>query len=124
MCRERNIEIDEKTIPKIAFGFAGGIGNSGAVCGAVSGAVMAMSLERRKPDLLEESLTELDIVREFRRRFEAEMGCSSCRGLTGLDLSQKEGIEELMRSDIPQKVCYPAVGNAYQIAVDLLDELS
>lgn len=122
MCWELGIEIDREIIPRIAFGFAGGIGNTGAVCGAVAGAVMAISLEIERGDTMEEALRALGVVREFRRRFEAEMGTISCRGLTGADLSTEEGLTQFMNSDTPQKVCFPAVGLAHRQAVDLLQE--
>jgi len=59
---------------------------------------------------------------ELRKRFEAEMKTISCRELTGLDLTTPEGMEGLMGSDVPQKVCFPAVATAYRLVVDLLRE--
>ena len=56
MCQEFEIETDDRIIPRIAFGFAGGFGNTGAVCGAVCGGVMAISLKMEKGDTMEESL--------------------------------------------------------------------
>lgn len=47
------------------------------------------------------------------------MGDIRCRELTGLDLSTEEGLKQLMDSDTPQKVCFPAVGAAYRLVVDL-----
>ncbi|MGD2206145.1 MAG: C-GCAxxG-C-C family protein, partial [Anaerolineae bacterium] len=82
--------MENDVIPQIAFGFAGGIGNTGAVCGAVVGAVMAIGLKLSRGDTMEESLHRLAVPREFRRRFEAEMGTISCRELTGADLSTEE----------------------------------
>jgi hypothetical protein len=73
---------------------------------------------------MEESLRELALPREFRRRFEAEMGTISCRELTGLDLTTEEGLQQLMSSDTPQTVCFPAVGAAYRLVVELLKETS
>ena len=124
MCQEFELEIDSKMIPRIAFGFAGGIGNTGAVCGAVAGAVMAISLKRERGETADDAFRTLAVVQEFRRRFEAEMGTISCRELTGTDLTTKQGIEHLMSSDIPQRVCFPAVGTAYKLAVSLLKEAS
>jgi C_GCAxxG_C_C family probable redox protein len=124
VCQEFEIEMEDDVIRRIAFGFAGGLGNTGAVCGAVVGAVMAIGLKRGQADTMEEALRELAVAREFRRRFEAEMETISCRELTGLDLTTEEGIEQLMSSDIPQTVCFPAVGVAYRLVVDLLTETS
>jgi len=118
------MEVDSRIIPRIAFGFAGGFGNTGAVCGAVCGAVMAISLKTERGSALEDGLRALGVVREFRRRFEAEMETISCRELTGADLITEEGIQRFMSSDTPQTVCFPAVGLAYRLAGDLLKEPS
>ncbi len=120
MCQEYKIEIENDVIRRIAFGFAGGLGNTGAVCGAVVGAVMAIGLKRGRADTLEAGLRELAVAREFRRRFEAEMETISCRELTGADLTTEEGLEQFMSSDTPQTVCFPAVSAAYRLVVDLL----
>ena len=123
-CQEFEMEIDDKIIPRIAFAFAGGIGNTGTVCGAVAGAVMAIGLMKERGDTMEEALRTLGVAAEFRRRFEAEMGTINCRELTGADLTTQEGIEQFMDSDIPQTVCFPAVATAYRLVVDLLRETS
>jgi len=118
------METENDVIPRIAFGFAGGIGNTGAVCGAVAGAVMAIGLKIERGDTMEEALRTLGVVQEFRRRFEAEMGTISCRELTETDLTTEEGVQQFMSSDTPQTVCFPAVGVAYRLVVDLLKENS
>ena len=105
-------------------GFAGGLGNTGSVCGAVIGAVMAIGLKRGRAETLEEGLRELAVAREFRRRFEDEMETISCRELTGADLTTEEGIEQFMGSYTPQTVCFPAVSVAYRLVVDLLEKTS
>ncbi len=116
------METENDIIPQIAFYFAGGIGNSGAVCGAVAGAVMAIGLKLGRPDTMDEGLRRLSVAQEFRHRFEAEMGTISCRELTGADLTSEEGLKQFMRSGTPQTVCFPAVGAAYRLVVDLLKE--
>jgi len=121
-CEEFGVNIDEKVIPKIAYAFAGGIGNTGAVCGAVAGAVMAIGLINDRGKTMEEMMSVLGTATEFRRRFESEMETISCRELTGLDLTEAEDIKQLMNSDIPQTVCFPAVAAAHRLVVDLLRE--
>ena len=122
MCQEFGIETGNDVIPRIANAFAGGIGNTGAVCGAVVGAVMAIGLKQERGETMEEMLGNLVIVQEFRRRFEAEMGNIGCRELTGLDLSTGEGMKQAMSGDIAQRVCFPAVAVSYRLVVDLLQE--
>lgn len=123
-CEEFGVEVDEKVIPKIAYVFAGGIGNTGDVCGAVAGAVMAIGLIRERGKTMEEMMANISLGAEFRKRFEAEMKTISCRELTGIDLTTPEGLQESMNSDIPEKVCVPAVATAHRLVVDLLRETS
>jgi C_GCAxxG_C_C family probable redox protein len=123
VCQEFELEQDNAAIPRIASGFAGGIGNSGAVCGAVVGGVMAIGLKLGRADTMEGMLQNLGVAREFRRRFEAEMGNIGCRELTGLDLTSEQDLVRLMNSDIPKKVCFPAVAAAYRLAVELLRDI-
>ncbi|MFC2099286.1 C-GCAxxG-C-C family protein [Candidatus Bipolaricaulota bacterium] len=121
-CEAFGIEVDEKVIPKIAYAFAGGVGNTGAICGAVAGAIMAIGLIKERGETMEEMFSVLGLAAEFRKRFEAERKTISCRDLTGRDLTTPEGIEQFMGSDVPQTVCFPAVEAAYRIVVDLLKE--
>ncbi len=121
MCRELEIDVNEDVLRRMAFWFAGGIGGTGAVCGAVAGGVMALGLKLGRVDSMEEGLLRLAVPQEFRCRFEAEMKDITCRGLTGMDMSTKQGREQYMNSDVPQTVCFPAVGAAYRIVLDLLD---
>ena len=122
MCQEFGLEPENTAIPKIASGFAGGIGNTGAVCGAVVGGVMAIGLKLGRADTMQGMLQNLGVVREFRQRFEAEMGDIGCRELTGLDLSSEEGVAQLMNTKTSEKVCFAAVAAAYRLVVDLLRE--
>lgn len=122
VCQHFDIETDDRIIPQIAYCFAGGIGNTGAVCGAVAGAAMAIGLKNGRPETMDEGFGSLTVAQEFCRQFEAEMGSINCRELTGLDLTTEEGIGRFMESDIPDTVCFPAVGLAYRLVVDLLEE--
>ena len=122
MCQE--FEIESEIIPRIASCFGGGIGNTGAVCGAVAGAVMAIGLKRERGDTMEDWLRIAAVAQEYRRRFEAEMKSINCRDLTGMDMTTREGVEQFMSSDIPQNVCFPAVSTAYRLALELLKENS
>jgi len=118
--------MENDAIPQIAFGFAGGIGITGAVCGAVAGAVMAIGLQLGSGETMEEKIRRFAVAREFRRRFEAEMGTINCAELTGMDMAgvelTMEGFGQLMSSGTSQTVCATAVGTAYRLVVELLKE--
>lgn len=122
MCQHFDRDFPDDVIPRIATGFAGGVGNSGATCGAVIGGAMGLSLEMDWGVTMEEALGALATVGDFRRRFEEAMGSISCGDLTGADLTTPEGIQRYMESDIPQTVCFPAVATAYRLVVEMLDE--
>ena len=122
VCQEFEMEKENEAIPKIAGGFAGGIGNTGAVCGSVIGAVMAIGLKQGRANTMEGMLHNLQVAKEFRKRFEAEMKTINCYELTGMDLTTEEGLNKFMSSDKPQTVCFPAVASAYRIVVELLKE--
>ena len=121
MCREYGMESDFVSRGGASL-FAGGIGNTGSVCGAVIGATMALGLRLGRADTMEGMFRNFAVAQEFRRRFEDEAGTVSCRELTGADLSTMEGVEEYMNSEIPMMVCFPAVALAYRLVVELLGE--
>ena len=122
VCQE--FEIENEIIPRIASCFGGGMGNTGSVCGAVVGAVMAIGLKKERDKTMEGWFSLSELVQKFRRRFEEEMGTINCRELTGADLTTDEGREQYMNSDKSQTVCFTAVGVAYRLVVDLLKETS
>lgn len=122
VCQESGIE--NEVIPRIASGFGGGIGGTGAVCGAVVGAVMAIGLKHGRDAASEDRFRTWQLVQEFRRRFEAEMGNICCHELTGMDLSTEEGRKQFLSSEVPLKVCLPAAGTGYRLALELLKEPS
>ena len=66
MCQEFEIEKGNDAIPKIASPFAGGIGNTGSVCGAVIGAEMAIGLKQKRAKTMEGMFRNLAVAREFR----------------------------------------------------------
>jgi C_GCAxxG_C_C family probable redox protein len=121
--REFGLEVKNDVDSGVAFCFAGGIGGTGSVCGAVAGAVMAIGLKLGRGQTMDESLSRMATTREFRRRFEAEMKSVNCRDLTGADLTTPEGRAQLMTTDTATRVCLPAVGTGFRIAVELLNEI-
>jgi C_GCAxxG_C_C family probable redox protein len=124
VCEELGIQVDDKIVPRIGRLFAGGIGRTGSVCGAVAGGVMALGLLVEPGETMEEALRAMKVAEEFRRRFESEMGTIECRELTHLDLTTPEGMKAIMGPDMEQNVCLPAVAAAYRIVLDLLQETS
>jgi C_GCAxxG_C_C family probable redox protein len=85
-------------LPGIASGFGGGIGRTGLVCGAITGAVIAAGSRygSGSADFDRDRLYEIadSLVRSFEERF----GSANCRELIEVDLTdpaeRKRALEE------------------------------
>lgn len=103
-------------------GMAGGIGGLGNVCGAVSGAVMAIGLKTTKGNNIhdvETGFKVMELAREFVSRFEEEHSSIQCRELIGYDISSTEKSMLAMKENAFAK-CPGYVESATQILDDLL----
>ena len=78
--------IDFETGVKLSSGFGGGISRRREVCGAVSGAVMVLSMKYGydDADAIEEKKALYKKVQEVLANYEAEVGSIICRELLGL----------------------------------------
>ena len=121
MCQKLGIEND--LVPRIATAFAGGMGRSGEVCGAVVGAIMCVGIKhgREEPGQWQADDIPNGLTQCFLRAFRDEMGSLYCRELTGFDLSTPEGLQAFRKSDVPKTVCLRAVGFAYDETLKLLE---
>jgi len=104
-CESALIRIDQvrplpgfgTTVMKMASGFGGGVGGWGSVCGAVSGAVMALGLlygteGDESQDVYTDKRGALrEMSQEFFKAFEAEYGSVNCVDLLGVDRRTEEG---------------------------------
>ncbi len=113
--------LDETTALRIASPLGGGIGRSGNVCGAVTGALMALGLGRGASTPEGKEPTYL-IAKEFIRRFQEKHGTILCNALTGYDISTPEGIAAARESGRFKEVCPFVVRDAAQIAAAMLAE--
>lgn len=89
--------IDRKTGFMISSGFGGGISRRREVCGAVSGAVMVLSMEHgySEAQAQEEKKKLYAEVRGVLEKIEGELGSIICRELLG--------IEEKISSPVPEE---------------------
>jgi C_GCAxxG_C_C family probable redox protein len=117
----QELRIESRLVPRIATAFGGDIGRTGAVCGAVVGATMAIGLRHGREEASQAHDQTYALAQELRRRFEEEMGTKSCRELTGVDLSTPEGLETFRSSGVPERVCRRARAVAFHAVMKLLD---
>ena len=116
--------IQESCIPRIATGFGAGFGFCGDVCGALSGAVMALGFKfgREAPADNEAKIACYAKVRQLVEEFEREFGTVRCIDLTEVDMSTPEGQTRAKELDLHNKVCPAFVGFAVETALRLIQD--
>ncbi len=111
--------LDEKTCIRIAAPFGGGIGHVQEVCGAVSGAAMAIGLkygegseQRDKRDRI------IELTQDFIRQFKNQKGSILCSDLLNFDISTPEGLKKA-REQGAFNIC----GDYVRLAGELLEKM-
>jgi C_GCAxxG_C_C family probable redox protein len=92
-------------LPKVASGFGGGIARTGQVCGALTGAVLALgwAMGRSASD---DSVDELyGVGAELVDEFTSEFGSTSCRMLIDIDLRDPAQHKRALREGVFEKQC-------------------
>ncbi len=119
-----NLDLPYETALKIAAGFGGGMGRSGEVCGAVSGAIMVIGLHM---GLIEpgNSATKDDtyaLTQQLIAQFKERHGSISCRDLLSCDLGQPEGLQHAREAQLFTTRCPLFVRDAAEIVSAVIGE--
>lgn len=111
-----DLSLSKATAFSIASGFGGGARN-GQICGAVTGAIMALGLKyydtEQGPAKAKQPVYEKVIG--FTDKFKAKNGSIVCKELLGCDISTPEGERKFESEDLHNKVCCGLVEDAVQI---------
>lgn len=115
MALAQSMDITCWCIPNIAAGFGGGM-KIQSVCGAVTGAIMAIGLKYGQDH------TKLrENVFEFLHKFQKTHTDVVCRELLGVDITTDKGIQEYKkRKEELHSRCERYVSTAVQVAETLL----
>jgi C_GCAxxG_C_C family probable redox protein len=115
--------IESPIIPRIATGFGAGIGRSGETCGAVTGAVMGLSI-RYGRDRVEpiKDRRPYWYATELLERFMKKHGAFTCPVLLGLDIAKQSDYDEYNKRNLWVNNCTKYILSATAIACDILDE--
>lgn len=114
---------DEKTALKIGTNLGGGA-RSGELCGAVSGALMALGLicGHSESSDNEGKVRSYALSEEFVRRFTEANGSVVCRELLDYDLSKPEQMAVIKEKNLFRTVCPKMVESAVRILEEMLAE--
>ena len=117
----RGFGLPAETAIKVAQAFGGGLGRTGNVCGAVSGALMAIGLARsiRDPKDAQSKQEANRLAQEFLSRFRVRHGSLLCRELLGCDLSTEDGRKKAHEEGLTKKACPPFVQGAAEIFAEV-----
>jgi len=111
---------ESELIPKIATAFGGGIGRCGSLCGALTGAIIAIGLKHgTNTPILEEKEKAYRLAQKFFEQFVKEFGSPLCRELIGYDLTKPEELEMVRKLNIRDEKCSYFVKKAVEILIKL-----
>ena len=101
---------EQKNVPRAATAFGGGMGRQGEVCGALTGALMALGVRmgRDEPDA-EKRDKVYAMTRELFAEFKKRFGSVLCKELTGCDLLTEEGKKKFEDEKIHSTKCHEYV---------------
>lgn len=108
--------------PRMASGFCSGMARTGGVCGAVTGAVMGLSLAFGRDTADDDMALCYDRVQDFLERFQTRHGAVHCGELLGFELSAPEGPERFQAEGCKEKVCVPISAAAADLAWEVIGE--
>jgi C_GCAxxG_C_C family probable redox protein len=116
-----DLGVDRDTALRLAAPFGGGVCRRGEVCGAVTGALMALGLRFAPTETDPESKARTyAVIGRFLDEFGAAHGSIVCRDLLGCDLSTPEGQAESKEKGLHQTVCAGLVRSAAEILERML----
>ena len=112
--------VDKNTVIKMCSGLGAGF-RSGEICGAVSGAVLAIGLKYGQNIAEDKSAKDNCNAKtiEFMNLFRSKNESVVCKDILGFDLSVKEEYEQAQKQDLFKTTCVDMVVSA----VELLEEL-
>ena len=115
--------VSEDEANRIAACFGGGM-MMGSVCGAYTGAMMAIGLKygHSKPEkLLEQKETMMVKYAEFKEKFTEEFGTVECKKLIGYDVSTPEGLQAAIDSGKLTEYCPCLSEKVIKIAEEIME---
>ncbi len=110
-------------IPKIATGFCSGVARTGGMCGAVSGAILAISALYGRREASEADIEKnYALIQEFLSTFEDKFGSINCQELIGCHLGTEEG-QAAFKANNRIEQCKDFVEEATRIAMTVIEQV-
>jgi C_GCAxxG_C_C family probable redox protein len=114
--------LDEGTSLKLATVFGGGVACTGGTCGAVSGALMAISMKHGRGDLasVEAKAKTYQLARQFMDEFVKRNNSCVCAELLGMNIGVPENMAKAQELHLFETKCLALVQSAAEILDGML----
>jgi C_GCAxxG_C_C family probable redox protein len=115
-------KIDEQTALKLATVFGAGVACTGQnLCGAVTGALMAISMKygRGNREDLEGKPKTYDLAKKFMEEYQRRMGSCVCEDILGINIGSPNNLRKAEQLKLFETKCVDAVKSA----ADILDRM-
>lgn len=119
-----DLGLDKSISMKIATGFGGGMGRQQSVCGAVTGAIMAIGFKYGNNEIPDKEIKEkayqktTDFIKEFGIRNKSIY----CMDILGYDMKTPEGTEMINKENLFATKCAKCVKDAVEIAGRIIND--
>lgn len=116
--------LDKETALKISTGFGGGC-RKGEICGAVTGAIMALGLKygHYVEGDVETKNKAYSLTKEFISRFEEKNESIICKRLLGYDLTIESELAIIKEKGLFNSICPKVIVDAIEILEAMFSEL-
>jgi C_GCAxxG_C_C family probable redox protein len=114
--------LDEEAALRLATVFGAGVACTGnGLCGAVSGALMAISMKHGRGSVAAVDAKErtYELGKRFMIEFERRNGSCICERILGINIGSRENLAKATESGLFETRCLAVVGSA----ADILDAL-
>jgi len=114
--------IESALLPKVATAFCSGMARTCGTCGALTGAIMGVSLVLGRSSAKDSVQPSYTATQQLIREFEKEFGSRDCRTLLdGCDLDTPEGQAIFKNRELGRR-CLQFTGKAAEIAARVIVE--
>ena len=114
--------LDRDSALKVSCGFGGGLAHSDGVCGAVSGAIMAISLKYGKSNPEDNAAKEKTymLINRYLEDFKTRHGSINCTALIGYNLKSAADADKAREAGVFTSVCPELVRDSVELTESLI----
>ena len=119
-----DVGMNEEDAVKMASALGGGIGRTGNICGAVSGAALVIGMKFGSTDnkAKHSRAKAYQKAKELLGKFAAQNNSVLCKELLGYDISTDEGLKQVRESGVMVQKCPKLVFSAAKILESIINE--